>query len=101
LKGFQVDPFSYEVLEPDYLSGELDTIRNRRLKTCQGGYFNIMAFPLEVRIDLNVKRCETSVYDWIAESGVYEEGMHIYCYYEPGNEIQLVKPVKFDGYVSQ
>ena len=31
---FQIDPFSYEVLEPDYTSGQFDKIRNNKMRTC-------------------------------------------------------------------
>ena len=101
LKLFQMDPFSYEVLEPDYTSGNFDKIRQKRMRTCQGGYFNTMAFPLEIKVDLNVKRCETSLVDWVTNKSKYGKGFHVLCFYDPTNEVQVTEPYKYEGWTSK
>ena len=97
-KLFQVDPISFELQEPDWLSGEYDRIEELKLETCQGGYFNAMALPMQLTLDINVKRCESSIVDWITGDGPAGPGFHVYCFYEPYNEIALLRPLQFTGF---
>ena len=95
---FKVEPFAYELIEPDYFSGEIDTIRKRNLRMCQGGYSTTEVLPVELKVSLNVKRCETSLMDWVRGESPYGPGFHILCYYEDGNEMELAKPYKSPGF---
>ena len=42
---------------------------------------------MKFEINMNVKRCEASVVDWITGKGKAGPGFHVYCYYEEDNEI--------------
>ena len=95
-KLFQVDPFSFEVLEPDWLSGEYSRIHELDLHACQGGYFNFVAFPVKISFSINIKRCEGSVVDW-ATAGEFSQGFQIYCFYEEDNDILLGMPWELNG----
>lgn len=89
MKAFQVDPISFELQEPDWLSGQRDRIREMDLQTCQGIYGNWAALPVTMSLNLNVKRCDASVVDWITGNGASGPGFHLFCYYEENNEIEM------------
>lgn len=95
MKGFHVDPISFELQEPDWLSGERDRIRAMDLQTCQGAYFNFEALQLNMSLNLNVKRCEASIVDWLTGKGASGPGFHLTCFYENDNEIEMADPIHF------
>ena len=49
---------------------------------------------------MNWKKCETSVIDWINDSSPLGPGLHVYCYYDNSNEIDLAEPVTFGGFLA-
>ena len=89
-KIFHIDPISFEVQMPDWLSGESARIRELGLEECEGFYFNFLALPMRLTLDINVKHCEGSLRDWATGNGVDGPGLHIYCRYLEGNEIALL-----------
>ena len=53
---------------------------------------NILAFPMRLTFNMNVKHCEGSIIDWIR--GVDgKEGFHMFCYYDQGKEMTLLEPL--------
>ena len=50
---------------------------------------------------MNVKKCETSVIDWINDSSPDGPGLHVYCHYESANEIDLAQPITYGGYLKK
>ena len=54
---------------------------------------------MKFEINMNVKRCEASLVDWITGKGKAGPGFHIYCYYEEDNEIKIANPLNFEGFV--
>ena len=98
-KAFHLDPISFEVSEPDWLSGERKRIKELGLESCTGTYLNFLAAPTKFSLNLNFKRCETSLVDWITGKGEAGPGLHVYCFYEQNEEIELAEPLHLPGYV--
>ena len=92
-KVFQLVPLALEVQEPEWLTGEHDRILELGLESCSGGYSSILAFPMQIELTMNVKHCETSVYDWVTGKGDQGPGLHVYCYYDEDHEITLARPI--------
>ena len=97
VKAFHLEPISFEIQEPDWLSGEYQEIVSQGLESCAGIYTNFQLLPVRLSLILNVKKCEGSIMDWITGKGVAGPGFHIYCYYEEANEIELARPLYYSG----
>lgn len=97
VKAFHVEPLSFEIQEPDWLSGRYNEIVRLGLESCAGLYTNFLMLPVRLSLNLNIKRCEGSVMDWITGKGVSGPGFHVFCYYEEGNEIELAEPLHYSG----
>ena len=63
------------------------------LEECEGLYFNFLALPMRLTLDVNFKHCEGSILDWIKGNDEDGPGLHVYCQYIEGNEIPLVEPL--------
>ena len=97
VKAFHLEPVSFEIQEPDWLSGEYQKIVALGLESCTGIYTNFLLLPVRLSLILNVKRCEGSIMDWITGKGNAGPGFHVYCYYDPANEIELAEPLHYSG----
>ena len=60
---------------------------------------NTQTFQAEVKYYINFKRCEHSVVDWLTIDGPKEYSWQ--CFYPEHNEILLMAPVGYKGYVDK